>query len=311
MQNHQIPINALLQDAKRHPLIDIRAAEAYRQGHFPGAVSLPFPEMAEAELLEKQMEIAYRQLNEYIRKLKSIASGPRFTIYCGDGLFKSTSCATFLNTKGFYPSILEGGYAAFRQFRDQFFQQEFKWIVLHGLTGSGKTALLYELEKRGRQCLHLEALAKHRGSAFGGFSNQKQPNNEQFANEIFQALTRMDIRQPIYVEYKGAFIGQVQIPAPILKKMKAPYRSYYLEVPKPKRIQNIMVAYQHLPTPTLLQAIQKLQPRLSKPHFEKCVQLAQNRNLAALVDLLLRYYDQGLEYQLPPKAAVVQPPFDF
>lgn len=290
-------------------LIDIRPAKAFEQGHIPGAISLPFPDVSQAELMPQEMDKTLRQLNDYSLRVKNLVSTGRFSIYCENGVFTSVNCATFLNTKGLFPAILEGGYKAFRQNRKQFFQREFQLVVLRGLTGSGKTKLLSALEKQGKQCLHLEALAKHRGSAFGAYPHENQTTNEQFANAIFQALHPMDISQPIFVEYKGAFIGRVQIPVSFYKKIQQPNQTYYLEVPRAQRIQNILLEYQSLPTPTLLQAIQKLEGRLAKPDFEKCQQLAQKRNLMPLVDLLLNYYDQGQEYQMPPGAKVLRPPF--
>lgn len=307
MNQLHLSIEPFLSKVNLAQLIDIRPKKAFQKGHIPGAISIPFPIILQKPLHSNTPQKAIQQLVEYKQRLKRITSKKRLLIYCQNGKSTSNTCTMTLNSIGIFPHTLRGGYQAFQAFRDLFFQKRFPFIVIRGLTGSGKTRLLFKLEAMGHQCLHLENLAKHRGSVFGQYPDKKQPNNEQFANDIFQVLSSTDIKQPIYVEYKGAFIGKVQIPKPLFDKMQQPFQTFFLDVPREIRMQNILTSYGNLPTTTLLQAIQKLESRLSKKEFVQCQKLASERNLLALVDKLLNYYDQGKEYQIPPGVKVLRP----
>src|SRR3954470_5151477 len=52
--------------------------------------------------------------------------------------------------------------------------------VLTGLSGAGKTELLAALAAAGEPVLDLEAMARHRGSAFGGIGRAPQPSHAEF-----------------------------------------------------------------------------------------------------------------------------------
>ena len=69
---------------------------------------------------------------------------------------------------GFDVYLLEGGYKAFRKWVLTYFENNsLPMMVIGGYTGSGKTEILIELEKKGELIIDLEGIAGHRGSAFG------------------------------------------------------------------------------------------------------------------------------------------------
>ena len=85
--------------------------------------------------------------------------------------------AIILKEIGFCPWILQGGWRDYRKIvrngvtlmedPERFDPlDDCKIILVSGTTGSGKSLLLETLEKAGEQVIHLERLAKHKGSTY-------------------------------------------------------------------------------------------------------------------------------------------------
>jgi hypothetical protein len=67
--------------------------------------------------------------------------------------------------------------------------------IIGGYTGTGKTLLLHELRRLGNSVIDLEALACHKGSAFGALGENPQPSQEMFENLL--AVELSSISHPI------------------------------------------------------------------------------------------------------------------
>ncbi|NJN34457.1 MAG: tRNA 2-selenouridine(34) synthase MnmH, partial [Saprospiraceae bacterium] len=134
-------------------------------------------------------------------------------LYCWRGGKRSGSMAWLLSFAGFDVATVAGGYKNYRNLVLQSFEnQSLKLIILGGKTGSGKTQILKELEKKGEQIIDLEALAHHKGSAFGWIGEEKQPSSEQFENSLFEVIRKIDPTKRVWVENESRNIGTVFIP---------------------------------------------------------------------------------------------------
>ena len=87
-----------------------------------------------------------------------------------------------------------------------------QFIVLHGLTGVGKTELLVGLDKNNIDIIDLEQMAKNTGSVFGFITfDDKPPTQKTFETRIFEALffSKTDY---IFIESESKRVGHVLIP---------------------------------------------------------------------------------------------------
>src|SRR5207342_1939037 len=94
---------------------------------------------------------------------------------------------------------LDGGYRAFRRHVVQELATlpgRFRYDVICGLTGSGKSRLLSALAAEGAQVLDLEALARHRGSLLGDLPGDPQPSQKAFETDLHSALASFDPARP-------------------------------------------------------------------------------------------------------------------
>ena len=109
-------------------------------------------------------------------------------LHCWRGGMRSAGVAWLLDLYGFKVYTLVGGYKAYRKWVLAQFEKEYNFNIIGGYTGSGKTLLLHELVKEKQTVVDLEALACHKGSAFGAFGEKEQPGQEMFENLLAQRL---------------------------------------------------------------------------------------------------------------------------
>src|SRR5256886_10349695 len=98
--------------------------------------------------------------------------------------------------------------------------RRFSFQVVCGATGSGKSRLLAALAAQGAQVLDLERLARHRGSLLGELPGDPQPSQKMFDSLVWSALKRFDPARPVFVEAESKKIGQLQVPARLLERMR-------------------------------------------------------------------------------------------
>jgi tRNA 2-selenouridine synthase len=166
-----------------------------------------------------------------------------------------------------------------------------KLIVLSGLAGVGKTEMLARLSQRGEPTLDLEALACHRGSAFGGLGLGPQPTHAAFQRDVRACLAHHRGRI-IWVEDEGDFVGSVGLPAELVASMRhAP--CIELRATRSARVAHLVAEYGRATESEWLSAIDAVAPRLGTARAEsvRTAIAAQDRRRA--VDILLDYYDGG------------------
>ncbi len=135
--------------------------------------------------------------------------------------------ATVCAEVGWPITLLEGGYKAFRNrvLSDLAeLPKRFSYRVLAGLTGTGKTKMLGELQARGEQVLDLEGLANHQGSLLGEPEEGQNMSQKRFESRLWHALSGFDPARPVWTEAESAKIGQVFCPKALLHMLRASVR---------------------------------------------------------------------------------------
>lgn len=141
-------------------------------------------------------------------------------IYCWRGGKRSGSVTTLFNMIGWQARQLDGGYKTYRRATVETLASlpaTFRYTVLVGPTGSGKTRLLNALGEVGAQTLDLEALASHRGSLLGAWTGVAQPSQKRFDTLLVQTLRAFDPQRPVFVEAESRRIGTITLPAVLLE----------------------------------------------------------------------------------------------
>ena len=290
-------------------IVDVRSPSEFQDDHIPGAINLPVLSDEERSLvgtLYKQDSFEGKKLGASLickniykmfeSKFKYKTKDWQPLIYCQRGGERSRSLATILLRTGFKTNILKGGYKSYRRYVINELEKlgnKIQFQVICGLTGSGKTKLLTELNKLGLQTLDLEEIAKHYGSLLGKYPSVTQPSQKQFESNLLVAMLRLNIEQYVFVESESRKIGNRQIPTVIIKKMRAS-KCLWIQMTLEERIKFLLKEYSHfLKNPErFLNIILKFENYLDKDTFDRLVKMHKKRHWEEIVRMLLReHYD--------------------
>lgn len=238
-------------------LIDVRAPVEFSDGAIPGAINLPLlndDERHKVGICYKiQGQVAAIQLGNHLvtgaskdERLngwkREILRFPDSAIYCFRGGLRSQTVQTWLSDSGVHAPLIAGGYKALRRFLMESLvacSSKLTFRVVTGLTGAGKTDFL---KQSGQAFLDLEALACHRGSAFGAME-RPQPNQVNFENALAIALLKLrSVDGEVLIEDESRMIGHCVIPEVLFERMRQSER-LALNVDIEERVENIFRDY--------------------------------------------------------------------
>ena len=242
-------------------ILDVRSPAEYAEDHIPGALSCPVldnDERAKIGTLYKQTSSfaakragAALVARNIARHVETAFAGQPATwkplVYCWRGGKRSGAMAHVLREIGWDARTLEGGYKSYRKHVVEELAelpQRFRFRVVHGVTGSGKSRFLRALRKAGAQTLDLEELAAHRGSVLGNLPERPQPSQKMFESLLLRELTILDPGRPVHVEGESRKIGQLQVPAALIEAMRAS-ECVVLEAGLETRVALLMDEYRH------------------------------------------------------------------
>ena len=299
--------------------IDLRSPCEYAEAHIPGALNFPLLEDDERAMVgtiykqespEKAVETGFAiiapKLPHLTQQLRKLAKEKTLVLYCWRGGMRSKSFCQVLHILGIKHYRLIGGYRAFRHYVNDFFTKPFEneIVVLHGLTGVGKTELLHKLIENDLPAIDLEGLAHNRGSVFGHIGMKKQPSQKQFEGMLFFACRKLQNFPRIAVECESRRIGSVFIPLSFYQAMQRG-RKVLIYDSLENRITRLIKTYHDeknlLNEEQLTAAINNLRKRLGSVKVQQLLALLKDSNYHTVVKtLLLEYYDPLYKYPDQP-----------
>ena len=294
-----------LKAASDQVILDVRSPSEFAHAHIPGAMNLPLfddDQRAEVGTIYKNsghdsavlrgLKFAGEKMTDLVAQARKLSGGDKkVLVHCWRGGMRSQSVGWLLSTAGLEPTLLEGGYKAFRQHARSFFSRPWDLRIVSGLTGAGKTKILLALKDAGQQILDLEGLANHRGSAFGGIGQAVQPSTEQFENELFTELQATNSGASIWVEDEGNRVGSVVVPPDFYDRMRHSPAVFMSSSPE-QRVENLLVDYGDLPKQELADSIDKVRKRLGPQHADEAIEALERDDVAKAIEIVLAYYDK-------------------
>ena len=235
--------------------IDLRSENEFKKGSIPQSVNIPILNNDQF----KKVGIEYKKngsdaaialghslvkgslkenlIHHWTEHLKK---NPECLLYCFRGGMRSEIAVKWLNDCGVKVNRLKGGY---KNFRNWVISQHLDienyikdWIIIGGLTGSGKTDFLRSF----KESIDLEQIANHRGSAFG-VRDSEQPTQSNFENIL--TLDYLNHKyEKLILEDESRTIGRAGLPGFWYQKMQSS-KLVILEVDDDKRAENIYYEY--------------------------------------------------------------------
>lgn len=218
------------------PLLDVRAPQEFSLGAFSNSTNKPILTDQERHLVgieykkkgqESAINLGYKLIDEKEKEVRIndwlvfFKENPNGVIYCFRGGLRSKLTQKFLAESGLIVPRVIGGYKAMRRFLIDVLEQESKssqFIIIGGRTGVGKTELL----KLFNRSINLEAIAQHRGSAFGQLliPQPTQINLENNLSVSLLKINQIEKKFPIFIEDEGGKIGGRCIPLSFYESTK-------------------------------------------------------------------------------------------
>ncbi len=298
-------------DSSDMPLIDVRSPSEYQSGHIPRAINIPllsdedrakvgisYKHNGKKQAMLVGLSLVGPKLRSIVEKVSAESNSQNLILHCWRGGQRSKNMAWLLQTAGFQISLLENGYKAYRNYIHEYFETTaFRFVVLGGKTGSAKTQILNRLKILGEQIIDLEALARHKGSAFGWIGELDQNTNEQFENNLFEDLYPLNHSKIIWVENESKTIGRNYIPESLwFKFKKAPLINLKIELGQ--RLDHLIHCYNILDQKALIHSFEKIIKRLGYENCNKAMEYIKSGNYEEAAKIALLYYDKCYEYNL-------------
>lgn len=315
----KLPVDQFLRLRDSIPLADVRSPGEYATGHIPGAVSIPLfddEQRAEVGTVYKQegsknavlrgIDLAAPEMSDKLKRGLELSSGGKLLLYCWRGGMRSESMAWLFSVGGMETLVLRGGYKAYRNYILDWLGRERKYIILGGLTGSGKTGILRKMKTTGAQVTDLEGLASHRGSAFGALGQAPQPSTEHFANLLYDDLSGMNEDEPVWLEDESRNIGTVFMPDCFYARMQtAPVIALMMSIET--RMPRLLQEYTSFPVEEIMTSVMKISRRLGGDRTRAAVEALQGGDFPTAIRITLEYYDKSYHYGLSkrPKGQVI------
>jgi tRNA 2-selenouridine synthase len=292
-------------------VIDVRSEGEYAEDHVPGALSCPVLDNAERALVgtiykqqssfeAKKIGAALVSANIARHLRERFQDRPkqwRPLVYCWRGGTRSGSLAAVLAQIGWNAGQLDGGYKAYRRAviaELVTLPSRFRWHVVCGMTGTGKSLVLRALARAGAQVLDLEALAAHRGSVLGNLPDEPQPTQKTFESLVWGSLKRFDATRPVFVEAESKKIGRLRVPEKLIEAMWASADCLVLEAPLAVRVELLKSEYAHyVAAPEeLIAQLECLTSLHGREPVQRWQALARDGRADEFVaDMLQRHYD--------------------
>ena len=321
MAVEKITIAEFLTLSRTHPVLDVRSPGEYQHAHYPGAYSFPLFSDAERKVVgtiykqESKKKAIRTGLSYFGKKMVHMvdeaeqivhrhnnghaAAENTVIVHCWRGGMRSAGVAWLLDLYGFRVYTLVGGYKVFRKWVLQQFEQTYPFRVIGGYTGSGKTEVLQAMHAKGAITIDLEALAGHKGSAFGNIGLPPQPGQEMFENMLALALhsamqridTSNDLLRSIFIEDESQRIGDVNLPIQLYRqKQNSPL--YFLDIPFEARLEHITREYGTCDKERLVNAILRIKKRLGGLETKTAINALVEDDIKGCFEVLLKYYDK-------------------
>ncbi len=314
-----VNIDEFLKLRKQFPVLDVRSPAEFGYAHIPHAISLPifndeqrkeigtcYKQVGREEAIRIGLSYFGPEMVQFIKQVEAILGKLNderkhtVMLHCWRGGMRSSAMAWLLSFYGFEVYVLEGGYKQYRKWVLDQLNLPFKFKVLGGFTGSGKTQILKLIQQQNIPVIDLEELACHKGSAFGNLGMSVQPSQEYFENLLIEALqpyysigddNKFVQPDPIWIESESRRIGLINLTEKFYHNMLRA-SAVLLDIPFEARLQYILKDYGNHDKEKLSNAITRIQKRLGGLNTKRALQFLLDENIHACFEILLSYYDR-------------------
>lgn len=301
-------------EEKNAILIDVRTPKEFKAEKIPNSVNIPvlldeervivgttYVQECKEKAKELGVEFISKRLPTIFKEIQALSQNYyKLVFMCSRGGMRSSSIASLFQSLGYKVAKIEGGYKGYRDFIKSNLaktNEGFKYIVVHGKTGVGKTKILNRMAELGASVMDLEKMAAHKGSFFGALGEQLPQNQKRLDGEVFEFLRTCKTKY-IVVESESKRIGNIYVPEPVYKAMTEGHH-VFIDTSLEKRLDILMEDYTHVPEKEIEDCIMKVARYVSKEKTANYLELLKAGKLKELAQILIeQYYDPLYEVSI-------------
>jgi tRNA 2-selenouridine synthase len=299
-----------------HCVIDVRTQLEFAEDHLPGAINVPIlnnEERVEVGTIHKQigpqqarqrgLELTCGRFGTMVAEIASHAAGRPILVYCWRGGLRSLSMAILLEMSGYPVVQLRGGYKVFRGQVIKCFEEftpPAPLIVMHGMTGTGKTTFINGLDQKNWTSIDLEGLACHRGSAFGSVGLDQSLSQKRFETLLWDEFRKAPADRPIVLEGESPRIGKIALPGNLYEVMASSCK-IWCSASLETRVRRLAVEYarEEYRIP-MAEALERIKKKLGGLRYAELSGLLEAWDIEGLGRGLIEYYYDKLYYKHRP-----------
>jgi tRNA 2-selenouridine synthase len=299
-----------------HCLIDVRTPSEFEDDHIPGAYNVPllsneeraevgtiYKKIGPIEARRKGLELTCPRFHAMVEEIVFLASGRPIVVYCWRGGLRSLSVVSLIELSGIPARQLDGGYKSFRTHVINYFANcDFvsPLIVMHGMTGTGKTEFINGLDCSEWGTIDLEGIACHRGSVFGALGLRQDFTQKHFETVLWNVFRCQPADKAIVLEGESQRIGKYSLPGSLYQKM-AESCKVWCHTSIKTRIARLSAEYARPEyRDEMLEALERIKKKLGGPRFAELKTCIEEWNVDCIARGLIEGYYDRMYYKHRP-----------
>ncbi len=310
----KIPFTPQLIDS--HCLIDVRTPLEFAEDHLPGAHNVPlltneeraevgtvYKKIGPVEARRRGLELSCPRFYHMVDRILALADGRPIVVYCWRGGLRSLSVAMLVEMCGTSVGQLVGGYKTFRAHVIDYFERcDFpaRLIVMHGMTGTGKTTFINGLDPACWATVDLEGLACHRGSAFGALGLEQNVSQKYFETTLWDTFRRLPADRAIVLEGESQRIGKYSLPGNLYRNM-AESCKVWCHAALDTRVERLTAEYARPEyREAMLEALERIRKKLPSVRYAELKSMIEGWDVAGVARGLIEGYYDKMYYKHRP-----------
>lgn len=283
--------------------IDVRAPVEYNEDHIPGAINMPLFDDAERadigtiyrnrgkyEAVVKGSAYAGAKIDGIVKEIKVLMEQGSVIIHCFRGGMRSEALVSLLASLDLRVHKLEGGYKSYRKHVAESLQSleiAPAVFVLHGLTGTGKTQIIHQMNNS----IDLEGMAGHRSSVFGGIGLDGK-SQKMFESLLLGRIAELKSEEFIVIEGESRKIGDLHLPPPVFAAITGS-PGILITAPMARRVSILLDEYmKSADGGQVASIVESLEGRIGRKNVCTLLDLFRGDKLEEFAQFLLeKYYD--------------------
>ena len=254
-------------------------------------VGICYKEKGQSEAIRLGLSLVGPKMADLVAQADQHAAEGPLEVYCWRGGMRSQSVAWLLQTAGHAVKRWEGGYKAYRGRVLDSWCGDHPWVVLSGLTGSGKTEILRHMASQAQVLGLWKAWPTIKGPLLATLGRTISPPMSNLKTTAPSAFKHSTPTSAWWIEDESRSIGRIWLQHGFFdRKKEAPL--IIAQRSRENRLDHLVALYGQASREDLAAVFPKIAKRLGHQNAQWAMDAVYAGDLRSAADLALQYYDR-------------------